>query len=233
MEPPSPYLRGVSSTLLEVDHAHRSLTELMTAYARHEPVRSVAVVGNAPLAPDPVRARVIDDADLVIRMNSFVMDVPGGPACQGSRVDVVVWNRITRATEFVFRDYRDRLYVLVEPMRLHGNPEMWPTSWPDDLGLVPVSNRAITAPLNDLLGLPWHDEPLAPTTGTMASYLAVTLFPDAEITLTGLSYVDHHDQRSWRHQWGDSCPVGPEHRIDLESQLLRSWIASGQARFLR
>ena len=146
MEPPSPYLRGVSSTLLEVDHAHRSLTELMTAYARDEPVRSVAVVGNAPLAPDPVRARAIDDADLVIRMNSFVMDVPSGPACQGSRVDVVVWNRITRATEFVFHDYRDRLYVLVEPMRLHGNPEMWPTSWPDDLGLVPGGSGAPDRP---------------------------------------------------------------------------------------
>ena len=34
MEPPSPYLRGVSSTLLEVGQAHRSLSELMTAYAR-------------------------------------------------------------------------------------------------------------------------------------------------------------------------------------------------------
>lgn len=215
------------------DPATRSLFELMSAYARRSPVRSVAVVGNAPLEPDPDRAAAIDAADLVIRMNSFVMDLPGDAPCQGSRVDVVVWNRITRATEFVFRDYRDRLYVLVEPMRLHGNPEMWPSSWPEDLGLVPVPNRSVTAPLNEMLGLPWRSERLAPTTGTMASYLAVSLFPDADVLLTGLSYLDAPEQTSWLHQWGDSCPVGPEHRIDLEGRLLRSWIDSGRARFLR
>lgn len=205
----------------------------MTAYARRAPVRSVAVVGNAPLRPNAVRAHRIDTADLVIRMNSFVLDVPGAEPCQGTHVDVVVWNRITRATEFVFHDYRERLYALVEPMRLHGNPEMWPTSWPADLGLVPVSNRAFTRPLNELLGIPWREERLAPTTGTLATYLAVSLFPDAEITVTGLSYVDAPEQTAWQHQWGDWCPVGREHRIAQESRLLRSWDTDGRIRFVR
>jgi hypothetical protein len=224
----------VSNTIVSArEPATLSLFELMTAYARRSPVTSVAVVGNAPLPPDPARAAAIDAADLVIRMNSFVLDVPDGTPCQGSNVDVVVWNRITRATEFVFQDYRDRLYLLVEPMRLHGNPEAWPTSWPEDLGFVPVPNRSITSVLNEELGLPWRSERLAPTTGTMSAYLAVTLFPNADVLLTGLSYVDQPEQTRWQHQWGDSCPVGPEHRIDLEARLIRSWIADGRVRFLR
>lgn len=210
-----------------------SLRDLMTAYAARRPVSSVAVVGNAPLAPSDLRAREVDGADLVLRMNSFVLDRPGAPRCQGSRADVVVWNRVTRATEFVFHDYRDRLYALVEPMRLHGNPEMWPSSWPADLGLVAVSNRAFTEPLNDLLGTPWREERLAPTTGTLATHLALTLFPEADVRVTGLSYLDDPAQTSWQHQWGDSCPVGREHRIAQESALLRSWRDAGRIRVLR
>lgn len=213
--------------------AVEALRELMTAYAARRPVRSVAVVGNAPLAPSDVRAQQIDTADLVLRMNSFVLDRPGGPRCQGTRTDVVVWNRITRATEFVYADYRDRLYALVEPMRLHGHPEVWPASWPEDLGLVAVSNRAFTEPLNDELGIPWREERLAPTTGTLAAYLAATLFPAADIRVTGLSYVDDPTQTSWRHQWGDSCPVGREHRIAQEGAMLRRWAAEGRVRFVR
>ena len=38
------------------------LREYVEAYAVHRPVRSVAVVGNAPLAPDPERAAAIDSA---------------------------------------------------------------------------------------------------------------------------------------------------------------------------
>ncbi|GAB3665281.1 hypothetical protein GCM10027596_31210 [Nocardioides korecus] len=221
-----PGARGAAS-------ATAALRELMTAYARTAPVRTVAVVGNAPLEPSDARAEMIDGSDLVLRMNSFVLDVPGAPACQGSRTDVVVWNRITRATGFVFHDYRDRLYALVEPMRLHGHPEMWPTSWPADLGLASVSNRAFTRPLNDLLGVPWREERLAPTTGTLATYVATRLFPEAEIRVAGLSYLDDPTQSSWQHQWGDWCPVGREHRIEQESRLLRSWVGTGRIRRLR
>lgn len=210
----------------------RLLAPLMSAYSAAGEVRSVAVVGNAPLAPDPERAETIDSADLVVRVNSFVLDRPDEPACQGRRVDVVVWNRITRATEFVYADYRRRLYLMAEPMRMHGNPEMWPTSWPADLGLVPVPNDVVRG-LNDRLGLPWREERLAPTTGTLACYLARTAFPDAELLMTGFSFLDDPDQTEWRHQWGDSCPVGREHRISAEAELLGGWLGSDRARFLR
>jgi hypothetical protein len=216
-----------------LDQSTQTLRDLMTAYAARTPVESVAVVGNAPLAPSRERAADIDAADLVIRMNSFVMDTDRCPAAQGRNTHVVVWNRITRATEFTFKDYRERLYLLVEPMRMHGNPEMWPSSWPDDLGLVPVPNRDVTQPLNELLGLDWRSERVAPTTGTMAAFVAVSMFPAADVLLTGFSFLDFPHQTEWQHQWGDRCPVGPEHRIDLESMLLRRWVDEGRVRFRR
>jgi len=185
------------------------------------------------MQPDEGRADEVDSADLVIRVNSFVMDRPGHPRCQGARADVVVWNRITRATEFLYDRYRERLYLLVEPMRMHGNPEMWPESWPRDLGLLAVPNGEVAARLNDELGYSWREEGLAPTTGLTAAWLAVTLFDDADVVLAGFSFLDDPHQTSWRHQWGDECPVGPEHRIDAEARLMQSWIDGGRARFVR
>jgi hypothetical protein len=218
------------------DIAHESdleqLRELMTAYARNRPVQKVAVVGNAPLAPDDARAEEIDSADLVVRVNSFVLDESRQPRCQGRRADVVVWNRVTRATPFLYHRYRERLYLMVEPMRVHGHPEVWPRSWPQDLGYVAVPNRSVAGPLCAELGIPWQEEKLAPTTGTTAAYLAVTLFPQSDIVLSGFSFVQNPEQTEWRHQWGDSCPVGKEHRIGDESRLVRSWLDSGKARIL-
>jgi hypothetical protein len=208
-----------------------TLRELMTAYSRHGRVRTVAVVGNAPMAPDEARADAIDRADLVLRVNSFVMDEPGQPRSQGNRVDVVIWNRITRATRFLFDHYPERLYLMVEPMRMHGNPEIWPASWPADLGLVPLPNREV-AVLNDQLGYDWRENRLAPTTGVTAAYLAVTLFPDAEVVLTGFSMIDDPTQTAWRHQWGDDTAVGREHRIDHEALLMKSWLTEDRVRLL-
>lgn len=216
-----------------LEPALATLRELIGAYARRRPVRRVAVVGNAPMEPDEARADAIDAADLVLRVNSFVMDEPGGPRAQGGRVDVVVWNRITLATKFLFDRYPERLYLLAEPMRMHGHPEMWPASWPSDLGLVPLPNREVAARLNELLGDDWRAQRLAPTTGLTAAYLAVTLFADAEIVLTGFSFLDDPDQTSWRHQWGDEAPVGREHRIDREAALMRSWVDDTTVTFLR
>lgn len=207
-----------------------TLRRLASAYARTEPVRSVAVVGNAPMAPDADRAARIDACDLVVRVNSFVLDRPGDPPTQGRRADVVLWSRLVQATPFLFEGYRERLYVLLEPMRMYGRREMWPSSWPRDLGFVVASNAAVAQPLNDELGLrpeEGAEEGLAPTTGTTAAWLAVRLFPGARILLTGLSYVDRPDQQHWEHQWGDSVVVGPEHRLAPESRMIRSWIDDG------
>jgi hypothetical protein len=72
------------------------------------------------------------------------MDRPGEPRCQGGRVDVVVWNRITRATEFLFDRYRERLYLMVEPMRMHGIAEIPPLLAPGPRPVaVPSGSTAI------------------------------------------------------------------------------------------
>lgn len=209
------------------------LRELMVSYARGREVRSVAVLGNAPLEPSDARADQVDGADLVIRVNSFVTDGPNRPRAQGRRTDVVVFSRMIQATPDFFSGYRDRLYVMLEPMRMFGRPEMWPPSWPADLGHVVARNDAVAVPLNEELGLPWREERLAPTSGTTAAWLAVTCFPDADVRIAGLSFLDDPEQTTWQHQWGDEVRVGPEHRIGAEARLIRGWIDTGRARLLR
>lgn len=218
----------------DLDPRLAPLRGLAEAYARG-PVRSVAVVGNAPMDPSAGRAAAIDGADLVIRVNSFVTDRPGGTPCQGRRTDVVLWSRLVPTTPFLFEGYADRLYVLLEPMRMYGRPEMWPASWPVDLGFAVARNDAVAIPLNEELarqgpGYPWREEELAPTTGMTAVWLALRLFPDAEVLMAGISFVEKPDQTEWRHQFGDSVGVGPEHRIGAEALLLGSYIAAGRVR---
>lgn len=212
------------------------MRELAEAYSAAgldgRPVRQVAVVGNAPMAPSASRAAAIDGADLVIRTNSFVTDHAGQAPTQGRRTDVVLFSRLVPATPDFFAGYRDRLYVLLEPMRMYGRPEMWPASWPRDLGFAVARNDAVAIPLNTALGLRWREERLAPTTGTTGAWLALHLFPEAEVLLTGISFLDDPGQTSWKHQWGDSTGVGPEHRIAAEAELLRGWLDEGRLRFL-
>lgn len=208
------------------------LRDLLEAYSATGVVRSIAVLGNAPLEPSPARAARIDVSDLVIRCNSFVLDCPGEPPTHGSVVHAVVFNRALIATPFVFDRYRERLYLMVEPGRLHWEPDMWPMWWPSDLGAIPVPNREITLTLADEVGLPTRTEALWPTTGLMSVWLAMTIFPTASVAIGGLSMADRPDQTSWQHAWGDSCPVGPEHRIGAEGGLLRSWVAQGRVTWL-
>lgn len=211
--------------------ALQHLRDLVRAYAKDSRVRSIAVVGNAPLAPSAARAAAIDTCDVVFRCNSFILDIDD-QAQQGRTVEVVVFNRGLRATRFSFDRYRERLYLMVEPGRLHWEPDVRPDWWPKDLALVNVPNREVTLPLSDALGLPSRTEPVWSTTGVMAAWMAVSLFPDAELRLAGFSMIDDRDQAHWDHAWGDTVPVGREHRIGPEGALLESWIASGQATHL-
>lgn len=206
------------------------LRELADSYARGLPVRRVAVVGNAPLTDSAARAEAIDACDVVVRVNSFVLDHPerDGRRSQGRHCEVVLWSRLAVATPDLFDRYTDRLYVMLEPMRMYGRPEVWPASWPRDLGFVVAPNAAVAIPLNTELGLPWREQQLAPTTGTTAVWLAHRLWPEAEIRVAGLSFLDDPDQTSWQHQYGDEVVVGPEHRIAAESVLLRGWVDDGR-----
>ncbi len=208
------------------------MRDLVCSYASASPVRSIAVVANAPAAPSDERADAIDACDVVFRCNSFVLDEPGEPRAHGRKVNVVVFNRALRASPRVFDSYRERLYLMVEPGRLHWEPDFRPAWWPEDLGQLPVPNREITLPLSHALGLPSRDESVWATTGLMSAWIARTLFPNADLLLTGFSMIDDRQQTEWQHAWGDSCPVGREHRIEPEGLLLQSWISAGTARWL-
>lgn len=207
------------------------LRDLITAFVPTSRIGTITLVGNAPLAPDPGRAALIDDSDLVVRMTSFGLDRPDGPATLGRRCDVVVLHRGVIASPHVFADYTHRLYLLVEPGRLHWERADVPRGWPADLGFLPISNYTFTLPLLEMLGLS-RDDPVWPTTGTLATYVLTELFPYATTRLTGVSLVDNPDQVVFQHAWGAPVSVTPEHRLHREAALLRRWNDEGRIQLL-
>ncbi len=135
------------------------------------------------------------------------------------------------ASPYTFADHTARLYLLVEPGRLHWEPAELPYWWPADLGFVPVSNREFTLPLLARLGLD-RGEVTWPTTGTLLAYLALELFPGARVLMTGISLIDKPDQVVFAHAWGDPVGVTPEHRLHAESAQLRDWVDQGRIEIL-
>ncbi|WP_210509016.1 hypothetical protein [Naasia sp. SYSU D00057] len=205
--------------------------DLAESYAGRHPVRRVAAVGNQPLAPSASRAEAIDGCDLVFRVNGFTLDVDQptvGTACH-----VVLFNRAVRPTPWFFEGYRERLYLMLEPGRMHWEPERYPDWWPTDLGFVTVPNREVVIPMNRDIGLDAERDGNWATTGATAAWLAGTLFPDAELHLAGFSFLDDPDQTEWEHSYGEGSIVGPEHRLSNESAWLRGWVQSGRATFHR
>lgn len=207
------------------------LRPLAVSYARADPVLRIAVVGNQPLEPSSERAATIDSADLVFRVNGFRCD-EGTPSV-GTRTDVVVFNRGVRATPWFFHDYPNRLYLMIEPGRMHWENPRMPAFWPKDLGIVTLPNREVIIPLNDAIGLDSRVDGLWATTGTTMLWIAARLFPDATMDVAGLSFVDEPEQTSWHHAFGDPSAVGAEHRIGNEAGLVHDWIAAGRIRFHR
>jgi hypothetical protein len=224
----------LAEELRESEHEHwTELRDLLTAYAARQPVRKVAVVGNAPLSASAERAAEVDTADLVIRCNSFVLDDNGnGQPFTGSQVHIVLLNKSTRITPCVFQNYRRRLYLLPQGgYTAFRSVRPTPAHWPADLGAWPLSNQVAIRRLNDLL-LPVREPgSLIPTTGMLSVFLAHELFPDTDLVATGFSFLKNRDQTEWQHHIGGTVPVHGAHRIDLEGALLESWIAEGGLRF--
>lgn len=209
------------------------LRELAETYAARRPVRTVAVLGNQPLEPSSSRVEAVEAADLVVRVNGFAVDEPGAAPTYGRSAHVVVFNRAVRPTPAFFRDYRERLYLLVEPARPFFETDVVPPWWPPDLGQLHLDNEDVVWPLSDALGLDTLTHGLWATTGTVAAWWARTTFPDAHLLLAGFSFLEDAAQTSWEHATGAPSPVGLEHRLVPEAQLLSSWIDDGRAEHLR
>jgi hypothetical protein len=160
-------------------------------------------------------------------MTSFAVDEEQGESCFGDKTDVVFLHRGTLATRATFAQYSRRLYVLVEPGRRHWEPSTMPQWWPRDLGLVHLPNDIFADPLTHTLGLS-SKEPIWATTGTLAVWTMSTLFPQAQLLVTGFSIVDNPRQTRLAHARGPSVPLTDEHRLDRESCLLRRMDESGQ-----
>lgn len=222
----------MTETIEETDHRIRELMrEFLASYARHRPVRSVAAVGNKPLEPSAERAAAIDGADLVIRVNSFVLDEPGGPPCHGREVDAILVNRATRATPWLLERYPRKAFLQSDTAMVHSRRVRYrtPAHWPADLGVWQVPNRALTRELRELIWPGYGEERVDPTTGTLAAWLGYRLFPDAELRLAGFSYLDGSRPRTWEHHYGGQVPVSEAHRVDREGSLIATWIAEGRA----
>jgi hypothetical protein len=221
-----------TSGRLDEGDTGRMLRDLLLAYARGQQVGTIAVVGNAPMAPDAGRAALIDGSDLVFRMTTFAQDEPDAEPAYGTRTDVVVIHRGVVVSPYTFADYTSRLYLLAEPGRLFWEPETLPDWWPADLGFVPISNRRFVLPLSGLLGLTAEEHVWA-TTGTLVTYLCQELFPDAVVRLTGVSIIERPDQTDFEHAWGAKVGVTAEHRLHAESRLLTTWRDSGRIEILQ
>jgi hypothetical protein len=209
------------------------LRPLVASYSRSEVVRRIAVVGNQPIGPSRERAATIDSADLVFRVNGFRLDDIDGPPAIGVRADVVVFNRGVRPTPWFFEGYSERVYLMIEPGRLLWENPKLPEFWPQDLGIVTMPNREVILPLGAAMGADPRTGGQWATTGTVMLWIASRLFPDATIDAAGFSFVDAPEQTAWNHAYGDPSAVGSEHRIDLESALVRRWIDSGRIAFHR
>ena len=201
------------------------LVDLVRTYARRDPPRTVTIVGNAPLPACPQRAALVDDSDLVVRMTTFALDAPGGPPRIGRRTDVVLLHRALVPGPGTFYDHASRLYLLVEPGRLHWEREDRPDWWP--VHPVSVPNHEFTVALKGLMGIS-ADDAAWPTTGTLAAYVFSELFPAAAVRLTGTTVAERPEQTEFAHGWGPAVAVTAEHRVAAEGALLRRWAAQGR-----
>lgn len=209
--------------------ARETFAALVSAYARHDPVRSVMIVGNAPLPVNAGRAALIDGSDLVVRMTTFALDAPGGPPCLGRRADVVMVHRGITPGPGTFADHHSRLYLMAEQGRLHWEREDRPDWYP--VQAVSLPNADFTVPLNRLLGIT-PDEVAWPTAGTLACYMFGELFPGAAVRFTGTTILDAPGQTSFAHAHGPAVPVTSEHRLAQEAVLLRAWVREGRLEVL-
>lgn len=215
------------------DRVWESMRAFVAAHSDHLPVRKVAAVGNAPLAPSEDRAAEIDSCDLVFRVNSLVLDELGEPACMGTKTDVVLLSRSTNVTPWVFQDYRQRAYLLLQAGFTASHQVRDTTEcWPADLGAWPLPNGAVVKRLGDILAPDRAPGSLIPTGGTISMLLAHEFFPEAEMVATGYSFLRDRQQSEWAHHFGGKTSVNKGHRLELEGALLESWILDGSIRFL-
>ena len=222
-------------TLTDIDEELvAQMREHATAYAASTPIRRVAVVANAPLEPSEERRDLIDTSDLVIRCNSLALDRVDDPPCVGTRTNVVVTARTTRPTPGFLKDYRNRAYFVGDTFSLDvPEPVGWPSYWPADLGPWPLPNRALGLPLKYLLRPTRGGLGVFPTTGTQAVYLAYRMFPEADIVLTGFSFLDDREQDSWGyHADLPDAPVHATHKLDREGAYLQGLVDRGEVRYV-
>ncbi len=134
-----------------------------------------------------------------------------------------------------FDNYRSRGFLMAEVAQVSWQtPRPAQEHFPEDLGYACIPNRAVVAPLRSLIWADAGTKRVDPTTGTLAAWLGYLLFPEAELLITGLSFLDQQERSSWEDHYfpGRVVPVPEAHRVSLEGGLLTSWIEAGRATVL-
>jgi hypothetical protein len=147
----------------------------------------------------------------------------------------VVAARVTRPSPGFLQDYRSRAYFVVEAgITRKPTPPRRPPWWPSDLAAWPISNRALGTPLRYLLRPATGGHGVVPSTGTYAAYLAHRLFPEADLVLTGYSFLHDREQTQWGYHWDSlpPSPVHPAHKLDREGAFLQGLVDRGEARYV-
>ena len=74
---------------------------------------------------------------------------------------------------------------------------------------------------------------MASTTGTQAVYLAYRLFPEADIVVTGFSFLDDPEQRSWGYQADlPDARVHSAHKLDREAAYIQGLVDRREVRYV-
>ena len=127
--------------------------QYLLSYAARQPVERVAVVGNAPLDPSADRAAAVDAADLVIRVNAFVLDRPGDEPASGTACHTVLLSRAAVLTPWTLQDHQSRAYLVPQAGFVQYPPGdevgllLHAGFWPSDLGAMPLPNAVVKARL--------------------------------------------------------------------------------------
>ena len=152
------------------------------------------------------------------------------------RTNVCVTAHVSFITPDLFRDYRNRLYLVPQighAFRLGGGrPPALMASWPNDLGSYPIPNDGLGIPVMQEMKRGGDPRPAVPTSGTLAAAVARTVFPEAALWLAGFSFLDNAEQKTWKHRYGTEVPVHPAHLLDREGPMMRRWVDESGGRVL-
>lgn len=179
------------------------------------PVRSLAVVGNAPTILEHENGGTIDGHDVVIRFNRA--QTAGMESKIGSRTDILVCNAGNNVAMAPppSETVRPKCVVAFVSPAVGANT-FDPKPFYQWVGEIPL--LMCTAP--DMIGhsTPLHTRPF--TSGTYSVYVMLNLFPIESLFLTGFTMFGMSPGGAGKYYKDDRPSLGTYHDLDAEQDVL-------------